>query len=120
MRQVDWELVAQRSGHNDADEARTRFGQINKIFGFSEDGAIDTPTATKERAKKEKGVGSGTYTTPSKVKKPRTPRKPKISKTEVARLQVATHQFLYSSPRKSGLVKKSGDHGYIDSDAEDS
>ncbi|CZT48937.1 uncharacterized protein RSE6_09707 [Rhynchosporium secalis] len=79
---VDWDLVATRAGYSNARSAKVRFGQIKKAIGATENGSPASSTPTKGSAKKDSTIGSGTNTTPSKVTKPRTPRKPKAAKVK--------------------------------------
>jgi hypothetical protein len=95
--QVDWEVVAQKSGFSNGKTASTRFGQIKKKWSaMSSD--IDTTSSTTPSPKTPKSTtskenktmaGSGTNTTPSKVTK-KSPavrgrgRKPKAVKEEEA------------------------------------
>ncbi|PVH80953.1 hypothetical protein DL98DRAFT_531708 [Cadophora sp. DSE1049] len=82
--EVDWDLVASRAGYSNANCAKVRFGQIKKAIGYKEDGSsIPTTNPVKGRAKKDTTVGSGTNTTPTKVTKPRAPRKSKATKAKV-------------------------------------
>ncbi|KAK0122381.1 hypothetical protein ONS95_010621 [Cadophora gregata] len=82
--EVDWNMVATRAGYSNANCAKVRFGQIKKAIGYKEDGSHPpTTTPTKGRGKKDTNVGSGTNTTPTKVTKPRAPRKPKVTKAKV-------------------------------------
>jgi hypothetical protein len=77
--QVDWDVVAQKSGFSNGKTAATRFSQIKKKWGaMSSD--VDTTASTAPVAKTPKTpktktpkyktkVGSGTNSTPSKVSK---------------------------------------------------
>ena len=80
--QVDWDVIAQKSGYNNGNTAKTRFNQIKKKYfspanhgvpGSHSPNAPAKPRAKKENA--EKAVGSGTNTGASKVTKARTPKK---------------------------------------------
>lgn len=99
--QVDWDLVAERTGYNSGTTAKVRYGQIKRAIGIKEYGTIERAPAAakprakkvdengnpivtprKPRAKKEKEVGSGTNKTPSKVTKAHT-SKSKLSPAKV-------------------------------------
>lgn len=68
--QVDWNLVAARAGYSNGNCAVTRFQQIKKAIGYTEGGALPTPSPVKGRVgKKEKVAGSGTNNNASKVTK---------------------------------------------------
>ena len=78
--QVDWEQVAQKAGYSNGACASTRFRQVKKRLGLTDDSSTSASSATpksttpkKPRSKKE--VGSGTNKTPSKVTKKRSPKK---------------------------------------------
>ncbi|KAN0110141.1 hypothetical protein V8E51_006528, partial [Hyaloscypha variabilis] len=84
--EVDWDVVAAKSGFNSGKTAATRFGQIKKKWS-SMSSEIDTSSSTPKAKTPKKGKGSGTNTTPSKVTKASpTPkkrgRKPKVKAEE--------------------------------------
>jgi len=68
--QVDWDIVAKKTGYNSAGTARTRYGQIMRKMGSNESGDGSMPSPAKSKAgKRPSKVGSGTNTSPSKISK---------------------------------------------------
>lgn len=91
LEKVDWEVVAKKSGYSNGSCAKTRFGQIKKRLGITDDGSSTGPSASgttpiKPRAKST--IGSGTNKSASKVGK-KSPggngKKNRFSKAEIAK-----------------------------------
>jgi hypothetical protein len=119
--------VAQKSGYNNGGTAKTRFGQIKKKLGFTEDGGASAAgqpkTPTKPRAKKEKTVGSGTNGSASKVVKKRTPKKEKAAKVEDEKFDTKEEpQFddsginFFGQPQTEFGYQESVEHKYASED----
>ena len=83
--QVDWSIVAQKSGYKDAKTAATRYGQImKKLTGVSAGRAMSGATSAnpdspvkKTNGTPKKIVGSGTNGNAMKITKSRAPKKRK-------------------------------------------
>lgn len=78
--QIDWEQVAQKAGYSNAACASTRFRQVKKRLGLTDDGSAaassTTPKSnTPKKPRGKKDVGTGTNKTPSKIIKKRSPKK---------------------------------------------
>ncbi|RDL34002.1 uncharacterized protein BP5553_08370 [Venustampulla echinocandica] len=70
--EVDWEVVADLAGYNNAGTARTRFGQIKKKLSALSGTPSNTPKAPRSSTKQKGGeLGSGSNITPTKVTKKR-------------------------------------------------
>jgi hypothetical protein len=82
---VDWDVVAEKAGFSNGKTANTRFSQIKKKLGWTDENTAlvgpKTPKASKDSGNKPK-KGSGTNISPSKVtKSPKTPKTPKTPKS---------------------------------------
>jgi hypothetical protein len=96
--------VAQKAGFSNAKTANTRYSQIKKKLGWNENSTLPTGLSSAQRTPGKKRAttktnGSGTNTSPSKVRKPRTPKTPKSSeKKEEAVKPEPVPEEHYESP----------------------
>lgn len=101
--QVNWEVVAEKSGYNSVNTAKVRFGQIKRAIG-AETVSTAKPRAKDSTPKTPKKSAGSTKNTPSKIKKSTPPKTP-ISSAKVAQFMAEQQQEdddedLQSSPKK--------------------
>lgn len=123
--QVDWEVVATRLNYANATSAKVRYNQIKRSLITPADNdntstPTKTPTKAKAKAKAKKAgkgeiapgdsddgvLGSGTNTTPSKVKKVATPRKKKALALAFGKGKVSNN----GEPSDHKTVAEAGNH----------
>ncbi|RDW95336.1 hypothetical protein BP5796_01099 [Coleophoma crateriformis] len=109
---VDWDLVAQKNGYNNGNTAKTRFGQIKRRLGYTDDYVAPKAGGSGGRKPKAKAEaegsssGSGMNKTPTKVKK--TPAKPKNGKASKA--SFANAALAFSQQQDEFAAKFPGNH----------
>ncbi|RDW88087.1 hypothetical protein BP6252_00119 [Coleophoma cylindrospora] len=109
---VDWDVVAQKNGYNNANTAKVRFGQIKRRLGYTDDYVAPKAAGSGGRKPKVKAEaegsasGSGMNKTPTKVKK--TPTKPKNGKATKA--SFANAALAFSQKQDELAAKFPGNH----------